>query len=63
MNWEDKLKKEINRVIELTDGEDIELSNRAQYAEVTGATLPSGLKVSSKGTWKIIDHYLVLVDR
>lgn len=62
MSW-GKILKENNRVIELTDGRDIELTNIAQYDKVTGAILPSGLQVSSKGTWKLIDHYLVQVER
>ena len=31
----------------------------AQKASVTGATLPSGLKVPNSGNWIIIDNYII----
>lgn len=48
-------------VICLTKPSDIAFSNISQKAFVTGATLPSGLKVSPFGDWRIINNYIVNV--
>ena len=46
-------------IIKLTDQNDLIFSQVAQKAPVTGATLPSGLKISPFGDWKIIDRCIV----
>ena len=49
-------------IICLTDTNDVAFSKIAQKSKVTGATLPSGLKVPDIGNWILIDHYLVNID-
>ena len=49
-------------VIILNNINDINFSMIAQKASVTGATLPSGLKVPNSGNWIIIDNYIVNVE-
>jgi len=46
-------------IIKLTNQNDLIFSQVAQKATVTGATLPSGLKISPFGDWKIIDSCIV----
>ena len=48
-----------SNIINLTDPNDLIFSKIAQKATVTGATLPSGLKISQFGDWKIIDSCIV----
>lgn len=48
-----------SNIINLTDPNDLIFSKIAQKATVTGATLPSGLKISPFGDWKIIDSCIV----
>jgi len=48
-----------SNIINLTDPNDLIFSKIAQKATVTGATLPSGLKISPYGDWKIIDSFIV----
>ena len=45
--------------IKLTENNDILFSNIAQNAIVTGAILPSGLKVPDDGEWKIYDKFII----
>ena len=52
-------KKENNELIELKDPNDIAFSNIAQNATVTGATLPSGLKIPNDGIWKIYSTMII----
>ena len=49
-------------VIILNNINDINFSMIAQKASVTGATLPSGLKVPNSGNWIIIDNYIVNIE-
>ena len=48
-----------SNIIKLTEPNDLIFSQIAQKATVTGATLPSGLKISPFGDWKIIDSCIV----
>ena len=48
-----------SNIINLTDPNDLIFSKIAQKATVTGAVLPSGLKISPFGDWKIIDSCIV----
>lgn len=43
-------------VIQLSDKYDKMLADIAQNAIVTGATLPSGLKIPKHGVWIISEH-------
>jgi hypothetical protein len=52
-------KIECNEAIKLTEPNDIHFSNIAQEAIVTGATLPSGLKISNDGEWKIYGNFII----
>ena len=48
-----------NYIIRLIEPDDIAFSNIAQNAIVTGATLPSGFKVSTTGKWIIKNDFIV----
>jgi len=48
--------------IVLKDDRDIMLVNIAQNAIVTGATLPSGLKIPNTGTWIVVKHTIINKD-
>ena len=52
-------KIECNEAIKLTEPNDILFSNIAQEAIINGATLPSGLKVSNDGEWKIYGNFVI----
>ena len=52
-------KRENNELIELKDPNDIAFSNIAQNATVTGAILPSGLKIPNDGIWKIYSTMII----
>ena len=45
--------------IKLNHPDDIALSNIAQNAIVTGATLPSGFKVPESGKWVVKNDFIV----
>lgn len=49
-------------LIVLKDERDIMLANIAQNAVVTGATLPSGLKIPNTGTWIVVKHKIINKD-
>ena len=49
----------MDNVIVLNNINDVNFSMIAQKASVTGATLPSGLKVPNSGNWIIIDNYII----
>ena len=53
------IKMENNEVIRLKDPNDISFTNIAQNATVTGATLPSGLKIPDDGVWKIYGNLII----
>ena len=48
-----------NYINKLNQPDDIAFSNIAQNAIVTGATLPSGFKVSTTGKWIIKNDFIV----
>ena len=49
----------MSNVIVLNDINDINFSIIAQKSLVTGAIMPSGLKVPNSGKWIIIDNYII----
>ena len=48
-----------NYIIKLNQPDDIAFSNIAQNAIVTGATLPSGIKVPESGKWVVKNDFIV----
>jgi hypothetical protein len=46
--------------IELTDQQDIAFTSMATGANVTGATLPSGLRIPKTGTWIVISRGVIM---
>ena len=48
-----------NYIIKLSKPDDIAFSNMDQNAVVTGATLPSGFKVSNSGKWVVKNDFIV----
>lgn len=52
-------KMENNEIIRLKEPNDISFTNIAQNATVTGATLPSGLKIPDDGVWKIYGNLII----
>ena len=56
-----KERLEKNEAIEFTDPNDIAFAQIAQKSLVTGTTMPSGLKIPTRGNlWRIINNYAVM---
>jgi len=56
-----KERLEKNEAIEFTDPNDIAFSQISQKATVSGATMPSGLKIPTRGKlWRIINNYAIM---
>ena len=50
-----------NEAIEFTEPGDIAFAQIAQKSLVTGTTMPSGLKIPTRGNlWRIINNYAVM---
>ena len=52
-------KMENNEAIQLKEPNDCNFSNIAQNSLVSGATLPSGLKISDNGIWTIYGNFVI----
>lgn len=48
-----------NEAIQLKEPNDCNFSNIAQNAFVSGATLPSGLKIPDDGIWTIYGNFVI----
>ena len=52
---------ERKEAIEFTDPSDVMFAQMAQKSLVTGTTMPSGLKIPTRGNlWRIINNYAVM---
>ena len=50
-----------NEAIEFTESNDITFAQMAQKSLVTGTTMPSGLKIPTRGNlWRIINNYAIM---
>ena len=50
-----------NEAIEFTEPNDIAFAQIAQKSLVTGTTMPSGLKIPTRGNlWRIINNYAIM---
>ena len=50
-----------NEAIEFTEPDDIAFAQIAQKSLVTGTTMPSGLKIPTRGNlWRIINNYAIM---
>ena len=50
-----------NEAIEFTEPDDIAFAQIAQKSLVTGTTMPSGLKIPTRGKlWRIINNYAIM---
>jgi hypothetical protein len=52
---------ERKEAIEFTDPSDVMFAQMAQKSLVTGTTMPSGLKIPTRGNlWRVINNYAVM---
>ena len=50
-----------NEAIEFTEPNDIAFAQMAQKSLVTGTTMPSGLKIPTRGNlWRIVNNYAIM---
>ena len=50
-----------NEAIEFTEPNDIAFAQIAQKSLVTGTTMPSGLKIPTRGNlWRIVNNYAIM---